>query len=283
MVTEILAGLNRPDLPNNFESSMNLPAVAFKTGTSYGRRDAWAIGYTATHTVGVWIGNVNHEGNPDLVASKAAAPLLIDILNSISARHQKAILPMPQDVRMRLVCAESGLPPSPRCRDLIEDVYSFSHTQYRECTVCKEYLVSAAGNVCYCPACLGNHTYRAVTMKEYPPELLAFWKKNEVSYASPPPHNPLCTRVLGGDGPAILSPSENMTYYLMSGKQKLTLQASAGLDVREIAWYLNDRYIGRKNAAEKLFVSLADGDHTVTCMDDKGRVSKVHITVKMVL
>ncbi len=89
MVTEILTGLNRPDLPNNFESSVNLPAVAFKTGTSYGRRDAWAIGYSATHTIGVWVGNVTHEGNPDLLASKAAAPLLIDIFNSISARHQK--------------------------------------------------------------------------------------------------------------------------------------------------------------------------------------------------
>ncbi|RPH34657.1 penicillin-binding protein 1C, partial [bacterium] len=115
------------------------------------------------------------------------------------------------------------------------------------------------------------------------PELLAFWKKNTVAYELPPPHNPLCTRVLAGDGPAIISPSDNMTYYLVSRGQKLALQASAGLDVKEIAWYLNDRYIGRKNATDKLFVSLSGGDHTVTCMDDKGRVSKVHITVKMVL
>ena len=165
MVTEILSGLNRPDLPNNFESSLNLPAVAFKTGTSYGRRDAWAIGYTSTHTVGVWIGNVTHEGNPDLVASKAAAPLLIDIFNSISARHQKSILPMPQDVGMRLVCAESGLPPSPRCTDLIEDLYSISRTLHKECTVCKEYLVSNDGTLSYCPACLGQHSYKSVTLQ----------------------------------------------------------------------------------------------------------------------
>ncbi len=283
MVTEILAGLNRPDLPNNFESSVNLPAVAFKTGTSYGRRDAWALGYSATHTVGVWIGNVTHEGNPDLVASKAAAPLLIDIFNSISAPHQKSILPIPRDVGLRLVCAESGLPPSPRCANLIEDLHSVSRTLYKECTVCKEYLVSHDGLLSYCPSCLGQHFYKTVTLKEYPPELLAFWKKNGIAYAMPPSHNPLCTRVLPGDGPAIISPSDNMTYFLVSREQKLTLQASAGLDVKQIAWYLNDRYIGRKNAADKLFVSLSGGGHTVTCMDDKGRVSRVHITVKMVL
>jgi penicillin-binding protein 1C len=283
MVTQILAGLNRPDLPNNFESSLNLPAVAFKTGTSYGRRDTWAIGYSATHTVGVWIGNVTHAGNPDLVSSKAAAPFLIDIFNSISAWHQKTILSMPRDVGMRLVCAESGLPPSPRCTNLIEDFYSVSRTLHRECSVCKEYLVSRDGTLAYCPACLGVHSYKSVTMKEYPPDLLAFWKKNGVAYELPPPHNPLCTRVLSGDGPAITSPSDNMTYYLVSQSQKLALQATAGLDVKEIAWYLNDRYIGRKNSTEKLFVALSGGDHTVTCMDDKGRVSKVHITVKVVL
>ncbi|MBP1647153.1 MAG: penicillin-binding protein [Bacteroidetes bacterium] len=283
MVTEILAGLNRPDLPNNFEASVNLPAVAFKTGTSYGRRDAWAIGYSAMHTIGVWIGNVTHDGNPDLLASKAAAPLLIDIFNSISARHEKAILPLPKDLGMRLVCAESGLPPSARCTNVIEDLYAVSRTLQRECTVCKEYLVSTDGTLSYCPECLARHSYRAVTLKDYPPELLAFWKRNHVGYEMPPPHNPLCTRVLGGDGPAIVSPSDNMTYYLVSRGQKLALQASAGLDVKAIAWYLNDRYIGRRDASEKLFVSLSDGDHTVTCMDDKGRVSKVHITVKLVL
>jgi penicillin-binding protein 1C len=283
LVTEILAGLNRPDLPNNFESSLNLPAVAFKTGTSYGRRDAWAIGYSATHTVGVWIGNVTHEGNPDLVSSKAAAPLLIDIFNSISARHQKAILPMPKDVGMRLVCAESGLAPSPRCTDLIEDLYSVSRTLNKECAVCKEYLVSKDGALSYCPSCLGQHAYKTVTLKEYPPELLAFWKRNGVAYDMPPLHNPLCTRVLAGDGPAIISPSDNMTYYLVSRRQKLALQANAGLDVKEIAWYLNDRYLGRNNATDKIFVSFSGGDHTVTCMDDKGRVSKVHISIKMVL
>ena len=283
MVTEILAGLNRPDLPNNFESSLNLPAVAFKTGTSYGRRDTWAIGYSATHTVGVWIGNVTRGGNPDLVSSKAAAPVLIDIFNSISGQHQKAILPMPKDVGMRLVCAESGLAPSPRCTNLIEDLYSVSRTLYKECPVCREYLVSKDGTRSYCPACLGGHPYKTVTLKAYPPELLAFWKANRVDYESPPPHNPLCTRVLSGDGPAITSPSDNMTYYLVSRSQKLALQANAGLDVKEVAWYLNDQYIGRKGASEKLFVALSGGEHTVTCMDDKGRVSKVHITVKMVL
>ncbi|HTY58545.1 MAG TPA: penicillin-binding protein 1C, partial [Bacteroidota bacterium] len=156
MVTEILRGLDRPDLPNNFEFALNLPAVAFKTGTSYGRRDAWSVGYTAQYTVGVWIGNVDQKGNPELVGGKSAAPLLIDIFNSISRGSQKTILPQPKDIRGRLVCARSGLPPGPRCENLIDDVCSSSLTSQRTCDVCREVLVSPDGKLSYCPSCVAD-------------------------------------------------------------------------------------------------------------------------------
>ncbi len=283
MVTEILRGLDRPDLPNNFEFALNLPAVAFKTGTSYGRRDAWSIGYSAEYTVGVWIGNVDQKGNPELVGGKSAAPLLIDILNSISRGNQKTILPQPKDIRGRLVCARSGLLPGPRCENLIDDVCSASLTTQRICDVCREVLVSPDGRLSYCPSCVADHPYRTVTMAEYPPELLDFWRKSGTPYAAAPPHYPLCSRLYSGDGPAIVSPSDDMTYYFVAKKQKLVLQATSGVDVREHAWYVNDTYLGRNKAGEKLFVPIAAGDHTVTCIDDRGRATSVHIKVKLVL
>ncbi|HEX9006448.1 MAG TPA: penicillin-binding protein 1C, partial [Bacteroidota bacterium] len=140
MVTQILSGLNRPDLPNGFESTVTLPAVAFKTGTSYGRRDAWAIGYSSTHTVGVWLGNVDNTGNPELVGGKAAAPLMVDLLTAVSARREKSILPLPADVSLRMVCTESGEDPTPRCAHAIEDFYSVSRTRRALCETCREYL-----------------------------------------------------------------------------------------------------------------------------------------------
>jgi len=283
MITDILSGLDRPDLPNNFESSLNLPKIAYKTGTSYGRRDAWSIGYSAEYTVGVWIGNVTNSGNPDLTGSKAAAPLLVDIFNTISTPHLKTILPVPRDIRMREVCAHSGHVPTPRCEHLVYDYYSRARTVVQLCTADNEYLVSPDGNQTFCHSCLGKNNYVVISITDYPAELLGFWKVVGKSFAKAPPHNPACTRLFAGDGPTIISPSQEMTYYLVSPQQQITLHATSGQDVNEHIWYLDDRYLSRNRANEKLFLRLIDGDHTVACVDDKGRMSSVRIRVKAVL
>ena len=74
-----------------------------------------------------------------------------------------------------------------------------------------------------------------------------------------------------------------MTYYFVAAKQKLVLQATSGVDVHQHAWYVNDTYLGKNGAGEKLFVPIAAGEHTVTCIDDRGRAASVHIKVKYVL
>ncbi len=280
MVTDILSGLNRPDMPNNFESAVNLPRVAFKTGTSYGRRDAWAIGYTTEYTVGVWVGNVTNKGNPDLVASKAAAPLLIDILNSISHGNQKSILPMPADVNTRDVCVESGRLPTPRCNHLVEEYYSISHTVPQLCDVDNEYLLSADRKHTYCASCLANNNYRVVAIRDYPKELVNFWRKTGKPLKLAPPHNPACSRMFAGEGPKILSPSDAMTYLMISENDKIALQASSGVDVREQFWYIDNRFLGRVKAGDKIFKTFTNGRYTISCLDDKGRLSSVMISVK---
>ena len=61
MVTQMLTKLERPDLPTSWERALAVPAVAWKTGTSYGHRDAWAVGYSADHVIGVWVGNMSRH------------------------------------------------------------------------------------------------------------------------------------------------------------------------------------------------------------------------------
>ena len=71
MLTEILSRLARPDLPMNWEQSSHTPRIAWKTGTSYGKRDAWSLGYNKNYTVGVWVGNFSGAGVPELRAERA--------------------------------------------------------------------------------------------------------------------------------------------------------------------------------------------------------------------
>ena len=280
MITEILSGMNRPDLPNNIESAVNLPAIAFKTGTSYGRRDAWTMGYSAEYTVGVWVGNVTNKGNPDLAGSKSAAPLLVDIFNSISRKNQKYILPVPGDINIRDVCVESGKLPTPRCKHTIEDLYSMTNTLGIFCDVDNEYLISPDGKKQYCTSCVGNSPYKSVVYQDYPKELLNYWKKIGKSYALLPQHNSTCQRVFTGEGPKIISPTNSMTYLLTSEDQQIAFQASSGADVRDQCWYLNNHFMGRVKAGAKIFKVLASGDYNASCLDDKGRLSMVKILVK---
>jgi membrane carboxypeptidase/penicillin-binding protein PbpC len=72
-----------------------------------------------------------------------------------------------------------------------------------------------------------------------------------------------------------------MTYYLASRLQKISLLAAPGADVGVHSWYLDDRYIGRAKAGRAYFVGVGEGDHVVSCVDDRGRVGKVRITVKI--
>jgi penicillin-binding protein 1C len=226
---------------------------------------------------------VDNKGNPELVGSKSAAPLLVDIFNSISSGHQKTILPMPRDVRMHDVCAKSGFLPTAHCDHVIEDYYSVSRTLTRTCEVDREFLVSVDRTKTFCPSCVGENKYTTVSYPDYPSELLSFWSKTAVAYTQAPPHNPGCTRLFAGDGPKIISPTDEMTYFVVSAKQKVALQASSGLDVNEHIWYLDDSYLGRNKPGDKLFVSLRDGEHRVSCLDDKGRMSNVHIIVKQTM
>ena len=280
MVTEILAGLDRPDLPNNFESSSNLPRVAFKTGTSYGRRDAWAIGYTAEYTVGVWIGNADNRGSADLVGSKAAAPLLVDILNAISSSHHKTILSPPQGIDVREVCSNSGLLPTPLCSHTVMDYYEPGRSHSTLCTIDREYLVSTDRSFHYCPTCLGGNAHRSIIIADYPAEVVRFWHDRGLAVTTAPPHNPACTRVFAGEGPRIVSPSEAMTYYVLDSRQKLALEADSPPDVGRHAWYIDEVFYARKSPREKLFVGLSSGAHVVTCVDDKGRTSRVQFEIK---
>jgi penicillin-binding protein 1C len=283
MVTEILTGLQRPDLPSNFESTLHLSTVAFKTGTSYGRRDAWAIGYTGDFTVGVWVGNPDNRGNPDIVGGKVATPLLIDILNAVASRNRKKILALPPEVGVRTVCAVSGLTPTPQCSHQITDLYAVRTTNLRSCDLCREYLISPDGRRTYCASCLGNAGFRRAFFVDAAPELMHFWQAAGIRHEVPPPHNPACPRVFPGDGPAIVSPTRETTYFLVHPGQELALLAGSAGDVRAHSWYLDDRFLGSRPPGDKFFVTVAEGIHAITCVDDHGRATKIQITVKSAL
>lgn len=81
--------------------------IAYKTGTSYGYRDAWAIGYDGRHTIAVWVGRPDSTATPSLTGRTAAAPILFDAFQRLSVERT----PLPSAPSGALRVSGSDLPP----------------------------------------------------------------------------------------------------------------------------------------------------------------------------
>ena len=123
MTTEILTQLTRPDLPNYYQNAKNVPLIAWKTGTSYGRKDAWSIGYNNNYTIGVWVGNFSGKGVPELTGANIATPLLFNLFNAIDSDNNKDWNKMPEHVDFRYVCSETGKNPNDFCANVVIDYF----------------------------------------------------------------------------------------------------------------------------------------------------------------
>ena len=280
LVTDILSGHERPDLPAELRATSRLPRFAWKTGTSYGKRDAWAIGWNARYTIGVWMGNFTGEGAPHLSGAEMAVPLLVDLFDAIDEHSDVHVVPRPSSVGAREVCAHTGLLPSEQCEQRIEDWYIRQVSTSRRCDLLRPFLLSPDRRMHYCMDCLPD---TGAVEEWYPvpePELAVWYEENRVDLRRPPPHNPLCTVRGSGEGPRILSPSPDYTYYVeKNAGQELLLQAASPPEVRTQYWYVEGKLLGETTNGGRLFLAPEGTTMRVTCMDDAGRKSRVTVRV----
>jgi penicillin-binding protein 1C len=281
MTTEILTGLKRPDLPNSFDNSVNMPHIAWKTGTSYGRRDAWSIGYNPDYTVGVWVGNFDGTGIPELSGADFATPLLFRIFNTLCYNRKPAWFKRPAGLDFRLVCSESGLPPGDSCIHTVMDDFIPAVSPNRKCDHLISVFVNADESVSYCRSCLPDFGYHLASFPNLSPELLAFYADEQIPYHKIPPHNPGCSRIYHNDYPLITSLADGKEYILYAAaKQQLQLACTASSDVNKVYWYINDKFLAEGSRGQKLFFTPEAGQIKISCSDDKGRNTDIRIIVR---
>ncbi|GAA4325066.1 penicillin-binding protein 1C [Flaviaesturariibacter amylovorans] len=284
MVTDILAQLGRPDFPLNWSATENLPKIAWKTGTSYGRRDAWSIGYNKRYTIGVWVGNFSGTGVPELSGANTATPLLFRLFNSIDYDSDGEWFTPPPDAAQRLVCPESGLPPGPHCSATVMDAFLPLISSTVACSHLKEVALSADGSVSYCGGCLPETGYQRKLFRVLPPEMQEFYAARNQPYERVPPHHSECETLQRGDGPLITAPQNGTEYFLEDrNPEPLQLSARAAADVARLHWYVNDRFYRSTAPGEKqFFVPEGEGPVRIACTDDKGRSRTIVIQVRRV-
>src|SRR5688572_14893672 len=154
MINEILSKVNRPDFPLNWQSTEHMPKIAWKTGTSYGRRDAWSIGYNKKYTVGVWVGNFSALGIPELSGANVATPLLFKIFNTLDYDSDREWFSKPADCDVRMACSETGLTPGAHCIHTVMDYFIPLVSGTQQCSNMQEVALSPDEKTSYCKVCM---------------------------------------------------------------------------------------------------------------------------------
>lgn len=280
MLSEILSKIARPDLPINWEGSQTLPRIAWKTGTSYGRKDAWSIGFNRNYTIGVWVGNFSNVGVPDLNGAAVATPLLFQLFNSIDYNSPNEWYAMPRECGLRTVCSNSGLEPSKFCSNLISDYYISLVSSNQKCNHLVEVKTDAKEQISYCNECVPAVGYKIKVYENYSPEMVRWMEENQVGYKRIPPHNPYCNKIFSGNAPKLISPINGNEYFLeKANPQPVLLSCETAQDVRFVFWWVNNKMVAKAKAGEKVFQLLPEGNVKVSCADDKGRNTDVWVRV----
>jgi penicillin-binding protein 1C len=295
LVTDILKKSQRPDFPFQSLHKVNKSPIAWKSGTSFGRKDAWSLGYNQRYTVGVWIGNFDGKGVPELEGSSIASPLLFDFFfflenlpesinnNSKSPIPQAPRVERPDGVAIRKVCYHSGSPPGHLCDDIKTDYYIVGVSHTNTCQHLMEIWTSPDQRISYCNSCK-NEQKQAIkgVYHRYPLELISYWRQENIYIPHPPPHFSGCSVISDSDeGPLITSLSNGGVYLLdHQDRRGLQLLCVTQQDVEKAYWYAGDRLIGISKNGEAMYWNPPEGLSLLSVIDEKGRKRTIEIRVE---
>jgi len=283
ILTDMLSHLRRPDFPSSWEFSIHLPKIAWKTGTSYGHRDAWSIGYNPRYTIGIWLGNFSGIGSPALVGAEAAGPLLFDIATTLEG-DGGSWFTQPPTVGQREVCSISGLPPGPECEHTTWELFIVDVSPHQQCDLHVRVAVDDQSGHRLCPHCWAGRSYHWVTFVQWPPTLATWLKENGYPVPVIPTHNPECQSLASGAGPVICSPARDVRYVLREGiplqDQQIRLEASVTSGIEMLHWFVDGALLSSARPADAIFYLPERGRHEVVCMDNEGRSSRLTLIVE---
>ena len=283
LTTEILARVERPDLPTSWERALAVPAVAWKTGTSYGHRDAWAIGYSADRVIGVWVGNMDGAPVKGISGAIHAGPILFELFRAVSPHGSRLAVPPWLNIAEVEVCAESRQLPGPGCTKRITAKIIPGRTRLGPCPIHRQMLVDAATGLALGEDCLSNHDARSVTVAEYPAELVSWWRSVGIPFETPPQPAPGC-RQGRGTGPRIVSPNPATVYSLRPDVpavfQQIALTADAAAATKRLSWYVDGELTAQGDPGQRLFWQPTSGEHRLVAVDDHGLSDAVVVRVE---
>ncbi len=283
LVTGILTEVKRPDLPASWALTRGVPEVAWKTGTSYGHRDAWAVGFSRRYAIGVWVGNFDGRGRKGLSGSEHAGPLLFDLFRAVEGAGARLPEARAANLGTVEVCAVSHDLAGAYCpRTTITTIPG--KTRLAPCAIHRRVFLDAESGERLAGDCLGRRPYRTDVLTIFPAEVVAWWRAQGESPPALPPLRAECADGAEGEPPRIVSPAAATPYRVRADApvefQKLALVARAAPSVTRLWWYQDGALLAAASPAERSFVMLAQGSHRLVVVDDSGRSDSITYRVE---
>ena len=275
---EALRSLDRPDMLQGWGHGTGSGPIAWKTGTSFGHRDAWAIGVSDRYAVGVWTGNASGEGRPALTGTLAAAPLLFELFGMLP--NGSAVEPPYDHMERMSVCRHSGLRAGPEC-DQVDSTWVLKQAvRTPPCPYHRSILVDASGSLRTRP---GPDAFRAVWFV-LPPAMEHYYMIVDPSYKPLPAWAPgvlpdeeegIMELIYPDHGARILVPVQ-----LHGRHGEVVLEAAHREKEAAIHWDLNGEHRGTTIGEHRITVDLEAGPQKLTLADQAGRILEATFSVE---
>ncbi|MGB1308764.1 MAG: penicillin-binding protein 1C [Oceanihabitans sp.] len=277
---ESLKKVNRPEANENWEFFKNAKQIAWKTGTSYGFRDAWAIGTTKDYVVGVWVGNADGEGRPGLVGVQTAAPVLFDVFD-ILPKSDWFTMPIAA-MQEILICTKSGYRATQTCEKTEYKFISKSGLKTKPCPYHVLIHVDKTEMFQVNSSCENTSNIHNKSWFVLPP-LMAFYYKTKNPFYKPLPKFRTDCLAESSITMQFIYPKETTSVFLPKdfngNTNEVILKVAHSKPETTLFWYVNKTFVGSTTNIHDFAIKPNTGKHLITVVDSYGNEAKRWITV----
>jgi penicillin-binding protein 1C len=274
---EAMREVNRPD-QMDWKRVSSVRNIAWKTGTSYGSRDAWAVGLTPDYVVGVWVGNADGSGTPDLTGAMTAGPVMFDLMNLLPYSEW---FESPVDMTEISVCRHSGHRAGRFCSETITQIGGKASVNAPVCPYCRPVHLSQDGRYQ-----VVDRSEKTITRNMFilPPAIEHYYRSRHPEYSPLPPVK--LSQVNGSHAATpmrFLTPADGSVIRLarqMDGQRaNFTCSVSHSDPDIELFWHCDDTYVGVTKDLHTIQMDVSSGVHTISATDTYGQTESVTIRI----
>jgi len=268
---EAMRQVNRPEELTGWEVFSSSQKIAWKTGTSFGFRDAWAVGTSKEYVVVVWVGNADGEGRPGLTGVQCAAPILFDVFNLLP--ESDWFDPPYDELTEAAICKNSGHRAGMYCTEIDTMYVPQAGINVESCPYHELVHLDSTGTYrvdgqCYDPASM-IHTGWFVL----PPVMEWYYKQSNPYYKSLPVFSPECMATLSSPMEFIY-PRERSRFFipvnLDRSEESIVFEIAHHDESATIYWHMNEKYLGTTKRNHQIAIHPEAGKYLITAVDNGG-------------